>query len=61
VPRILAPNDAHDATDFWTDRHEFLRDTTFTTALGLVRHAFVAHVHATAKPRGFFSRLFSLS
>ena len=42
VPRILAPNDAHAATDFWSDRHEFLRDTTFTTALGLVRHACVS-------------------
>ncbi|MCX7003790.1 MAG: cell division protein FtsA, partial [bacterium] len=59
VPRILAPNDAHAATDFWSDRHEFLRDTTFTTALGLVRHACVAHAHA--KRPGWLARLFSLS
>ncbi len=61
VPRILAPHDAHATADFWSDRHEFLRDTTFTTALGLVRHAFMAHLHAQTKRPGFLSRLFSLS
>jgi cell division protein FtsA len=61
VPRILGPNEAHGPTDFWSDRHEFLRDTSFATVLGLVRHAFVAHLHTTAKRPGFLRRLFSLS
>jgi len=58
VPHVLGPDDTRDATDIWSERHEFLRDTSCATVLGLLRHAALMRLHAAPKT-SIWKRLFS--
>ncbi len=60
IPRILAPNDSAHPTDLCAERHEFIRDTTFSTVLGLVKYGFQNQHAAARQGGGLFGRLFKV-
>ncbi len=61
IPQLLMPNDKHHGFDFYAERLEHLRDTSYATALGLLRYAAINKLAERAAHRSVWSRIFSLS
>lgn len=61
VPKILSPEDrAHDI-DVCIEQHDFLRDTRFTTVIGLLKYGARQQYSSSKKQGGILRKLFSLS
>jgi cell division protein FtsA len=60
APALRTPESVHDPVDFYSSRHEYLHDTTFSTALGLVRYGYLSHLATQESSKGLLRRLFSL-
>ncbi len=61
VPRIATPETKHGTDVIYSDRHEFLRDTSCATVLGLVKYGYRMQRTAQQKSRGLLSKFFSRS
>jgi len=58
APKIFRSDDKFSSTDIYSDRHEVLRDTTYSTVLGLVRYACKLEKSKYDEEPGFWKRLF---
>ena len=58
APKIFRSEDKFSATDIYSDRHEVLNDTTYSTVLGLVRYACKMEKIEFDKKTTFWKKLF---
>ena len=59
VPQLLSPDDPHTELDLYSDRHEFLRDTRYSTVLGMLKYGCRQQFSSSKMSSGFFKKLFS--
>ncbi|GEM_PF-1416776 len=58
IPKIFRPDNNFSAGDFYTDRHEALKDTTYSTVLGLLKYAWKCEKSEFESKQGFLKRFF---
>ena len=57
IPRINGTHDGLQPTDISAERHEFIRDTSFSTVLGLVKYGFLSQHALARQPEGAIGKL----
>ncbi len=58
APKIFKSDEKFSPTDIYSDRHEFLSDTTYSTVLGLIKYACKLEKIKFDEKLGFWKRLF---
>ena len=60
APTLRTPEAASEGVEFYSARHEYLHDTTYSTVLGLVKYGYLSQLATQESSRGLLRRLFSL-